>query len=295
MVVRNPRKNIEQYQPLQIACFVAMMMVEQKRRMEAERRYIPDNAPDDGKMHIRYNILGPHSLEINGRRISEHDLERPNRRGWIILLYLVLRRGLVETSVLQAEQWPDEEDAAFRRNTKQAMFRLHSDLAVYHDVKVIDAGTGFLKIADGVRIRTDADEMEELYYRAKATADEEKKLELLKEAFALYKGRVFETGESEMGTWMLEYMTRYSDIFINITKELLTILGHRRDDYGVVEYGSKALRIEPGIQDVYYWLVQSANHIGNTTAREKYLEAAKEALAEEEYERLVNVLNLPHE
>ena len=295
MVVRNPRRNIEHYQPLQIACFVAMMMVEQKRRLEAERRYLPDDMPDDGKMHIRYNILGPHSLEINGRRISEHDLERPNRRGWIILLYLVLRRGPVETSVMQAEQWPDEEDAAFRRNTKQAMFRLHTDLAVYHDVKVIDGGTGFLKISDEVRITTDAEEMEELYYRAKSTADEDVKVDLLKKAFALYKGRVFEAGEAEMGTWMLEYMTRYSDVFINITKELLTILGHRRDDHCIVEYGSRALRIEPGIQDIYYWLVQSANHIGNTAARDKYLEAAKEALTEEEYERLFSVLNLQHE
>ena len=44
------------------------------------------------------------------------------------------------------------------------------------------AGTGFLKISDGVRITTDAEEMEELYYRAKSSADEEMKMELLKKA-----------------------------------------------------------------------------------------------------------------
>lgn len=90
-------------------------------------------------------------------------------------------------------------------------------------------------------------------------------------------------------------MTRYSDIFINITKELLAILGERKDDHCIVEYGSKALRIEPGIQDAYYWLVQSSNHIGNTSAREKYLETAKEVLTEEEYENLIHMLNPDHD
>lgn len=134
-----------------------------------------------------------------------------------------------------------------------------------------------------------------IYYRAKSIADEDGKMEFLKKAFSLYRGRVFEAGEGAMGTWLLEYMTRYSDIFINITKELLAILGKRKDDHCIVEYGSKALRIEPGIQDAYYWLVQSANHTGNTAAREKYLETAKEALTEEEYEHLIDALGQDHD
>lgn len=295
MVVRNPKRNIEHYQPLQIACFVAMMMVEQRRRLEAERRYSTADDLDDGKTHIRYNILGQHSLEINGRHIREHDLEHPNRRGWIILLYMVLHDGPVDLSVLATEQWPDEPDTAFRRNTKQATFRLHSDLAVYHDVKVIDAKTGILCLSDDVRITTDAEEMERLYYHAITIADEEEKIEALKRTFALYRGRVFEDGEGDIGTWMIEHMTHYSQIFISITRELLTMLGHKRDDHCVLEYGAKAIRIEPGIQDAYYWMVQAANHIGNIAARDKCLNAAQEALTEEEYEKLMQLLNIQHQ
>ena len=58
MVVRNPIRNISQPEPLQLACFVAMMMVLQKRRLEAEHRYISEDTPDDGRLRIRYNILG---------------------------------------------------------------------------------------------------------------------------------------------------------------------------------------------------------------------------------------------
>jgi Txe/YoeB family toxin of Txe-Axe toxin-antitoxin module len=46
MVVRNPVRNISQPEPLQLACFVAMMMVLQKRRIEAEHRYISDDTQE---------------------------------------------------------------------------------------------------------------------------------------------------------------------------------------------------------------------------------------------------------
>jgi len=107
MVIRNPVKNIGQHEPLQLACFVAMMMVNQKRRQDAERRYLIDDFPDDGKLRIRYNILGQHSLEINGRKIHEQDLTHPNRRGWVILLYLVLHRKAVDQLGMAADILPD--------------------------------------------------------------------------------------------------------------------------------------------------------------------------------------------
>lgn len=103
MVVRNPIQNISQPEPLQLACFVAMMMVLQKRRLDAERRYISDDTMEDGKLKIRYNILGQHSMDINGRRIREQDLAHPNRRGWVILLYLILHKAPVDQLSMAAE------------------------------------------------------------------------------------------------------------------------------------------------------------------------------------------------
>ena len=116
MVVRNPIRNISQPEPLQLACFVAMMMVLQKRRLEAEHRYISNDAPDDGRLRIRYNILGQHSMEINGRRIREQDLAHPNRRGWVILLYLILHKAPVDQLSMAAELWPDESEKSARAN-----------------------------------------------------------------------------------------------------------------------------------------------------------------------------------
>ena len=134
--------------------------------------------------------------------------------------------------------------------------------------------------------------MESWYYRALSAKDTDEKILLLKEAFALYRGRVFEAGEAEMGTWYIEHMTHYSQIFINITCELLSTLGHRRDYFCIVEYGARAIRIEPGIQDAYYWMVIAANHTGNTAVRDKCMETANDALTDEEFEKLSQLLRL---
>ena len=32
------------------------------------------------------------------------------------------------------------------------------------------------------------------------------------------------------------------------------MLGHSRDYHRVIEYASRALSLEPGIQDAYYWI-----------------------------------------
>ena len=182
MVVRNPVRNIFQPEPLQLACFVAMMMVLQKRRLEAERRYISDDTQEDGRLKIRYNILGQHSMDINGRRIREQDLAHPNRRGWVILLYLILHKTPVDQLSMAAELWPDEPEKSARANIRQAIYRLHSDLAVYHDAKVIDVKSGMLELLDDVHIVTDAEEMESLYLKAKSTANTDEKAETLKKA-----------------------------------------------------------------------------------------------------------------
>lgn len=292
MVVRNPIRNISQPEPLQLACFVAMMMVLQKRRLEAERRYISDDTPEDGRLKIRYNILGQHSMEINGRRIREQDLAHPNRRGWVILLYLILHKTSVDQLNMAADLWPDESEKSARANIRQAIYRLHNDLAVYHDAKVIDVRSGMLELLDDVHIVTDAEEMESLYLKAKSTANSDEKAEMLKKAFELYQGRLFELGELDMGSWLIPYTTHYNQVFIDIARELLTMLGHSKDYHRVIEYASRALTLEPGIQDAYYWISIAAEATGNSIMKERYDQMARDELAEEEYQKVQNLLGL---
>ena len=146
-------------------------------------------------------------------------------------------------------------------------------------------------ISEDVHITTDADEMEKLYEQTKHMPDTKTKLDTLKKAFSLYRGRLFEAGEADMGSWMIPFTSAYNQIFVDITKELLSILGHQKDYHCLIDYGSKAIRLEPGLQDAYYWVIIAAENIGNSATRERCLATARQELTDEEYEKLTHLLN----
>ena len=291
MVIRNMNQYTDRPEPLQLACFVAMMMLEQIRRARIER-LTKMHDEDDGRFHIRYNILGPHNFVIDGKEVYEQDLPHPNRRAWIIMLYMVLHKRPVDQQKLIADNWPDEPESTAKNNIRQAIFRLHNDLAAYHDVKVIDTRSRMMDFSDEVRITTDADEMEELYNRAKNLSGDDDKIILLKKAFELYRGRVFIQGEGDIGTWLFTYTSHYNQIFVDITSDLLTALGHIRDYRCIMDYGPRALEIEPGILTAYYWIIIAADEMGNSVTREKFLQKASVELIEEENEKLMKLLSV---
>ena len=291
MVIRNMNQYTDRPEPLQLACFVAMMMLEQIRRTRMEK-LTKMHDEDDGRFHIRYNILGPHNFVIDGKEVYEQDLPHPNRRAWIIMLYMVLHKRPVDQQKLIADNWPDEPESTAKNNIRQAIFRLHNDLAAYHDVKVIDTRSRMMDFSDEVRITTDADEMEELYNRAKNLSGDDDKIILLKKAFELYRGRVFIQGEGDIGTWLFTYTSHYNQIFVDITSDLLTALGHIRDYRCIMDYGPRALEIEPGILTAYYWIIIAADEMGNSVTREKFLQKASVELIEEENEKLMKLLSV---
>ena len=289
LVIRNLNRYVEQPEPLRLACFVAMMMLKQIRskRLEEMNRGHEEN---DGKLHIRFNFLGPHHAVIKGREIYEQDLKHPNRRAWVALLYLILHQKPVDSYHLIAENWPDEDEETARGTLRQALFRLNNDLAAYNNTKMIILSGGMIDFSGQVKVTTDADEMEALYNKAIHMPDGEEKIEVLKKAFSLYRDRLFIQGEADCGTWLMTYTLQYNQIFVDITTELLKILGHQKDFRCIMEYAPAALEKEPGMQAAYFWTVKAADGMGNSIGRVKALEAAKEALMDEEYDKLLLLL-----
>ena len=149
-----------------------------------------------------------------------------------------------------------------------------------------------LELLDDGNIVNDAEEMEILYLKAKSTANTDEKAETLKKAFELYQGRLFELGELDMGSWVIPYTTHYNQVFIDITKDLLAMLGHSRDYHRVIEYASRALSLEPGIQDAYYWISIAAEATGNSMMKERYDQMARDELPEEEYQKVQHLLEI---
>lgn len=289
MVIRNLNRYSDRPEPLQLACFVAMMMLEQIRRnrLEEMTRWYEE---EDGKLHIRCNFLGPHNVTIKGRTIYEQDLKHPNRRAWVALLYLVLHQKPVEQYHLIAENWPDEDVETCRSTLRQALFRMNNDLAAYNDTKMIVLNNGMIDFSNQVKVTTDAEEMESLYEKSKHLPDGEEKADILKRAFSLYRDRLFVQGEGVCGNWLMSYSIYYNQLFVDITGALLSTLGHLKDYRRIMDYAPKALEKEPGMQTAYYWMVLAADGMGNSVAREKALAMAKEELSTEELSKLSRLL-----
>lgn len=147
-----------------------------------------------------------------------------------------------------------------------------------------------IDFSDQVRVTTDADEMETLFTKARSMPDTEDKLAILKKAFSLYRGRLLIQGEADIGTWLMGYTAHYNQVFVDITTELLRTLGHHKDFRCIMGYAPMALEKEPGMQEAYFWMVRASETMGNSVAKEKALEKAKEELEKEEYERLLLLL-----
>lgn len=67
-----------------------------------------------------------------------------------------------------------------------------------------------IDFSDQVKVTTDAEEMEALYEQALTMPEGADRLEILKKAFSLYRGRLFVQGEDEIGTWMMGYTAHYN-------------------------------------------------------------------------------------
>ena len=286
MVVKNLNRYFDHPELLQIACFVAMMMLRQKRRQETNQRIHEAEGCDDHRRLIRLNLLGSHSLEINGDRIDESNMEYPNRRGWTVLIYLALHTCPQDQNRMFQELWPDENLEHAKMNTRKAISRLHGDLAFYDDVKVIDMRNGMLKFTDDVHIVTDAAEMEELFQESKKTSEKESRIELLKKAYSLYRGRVFESGDAGTDIWLNLPTAHYSQIYIDITNDLLGLLYEEEEYHEVLRYGSGSLVNEPGNAEAYYWTILAAEKTGNETTIRSLCRAGREHLQDEEYEEV---------
>lgn len=283
MVVKNLNRYFDHPELLQIACFVAMMMLRQKRRQETRQRIQAAEGAGDDRQLIRLNLLGPHSLEINGDRIDETNLAHPNRRAWTVLAYLALHTRPQDQNKMFQELWPDEDPENAGVNTRKAISRLHNDLAFYDDIKVIDMRNGRLKFTDDVHIVTDAGEMETLFEEAKKTGDQEAKIEFLKEAYSLYRGRAFESGDAGSNVWLYLPATHYSQVYIDITNALLELLYREGEYHEALHYGSSSLGFEAGNAAAYYWTILAAEKTGNETTIRSLCRAGREHLQDEEY------------
>ena len=235
---------------------------------------------------VRINVLGQIEI-ITASGVIREDTIRQNRT-WKILIYLLSKERAVKAYEMVRDLWPDEPEEKCMINIRGAIYRFRQRTAgLTEEYLIISLPTGY-SINPKYHISTDAEQMEEAATQAKKIQDTEARAGILKTAFPLYRGSVFESSESE--PWNMMLKTRYSMLYVELVNTLLDALCRQGDERGIREYALMSLAIEPGNPTAYYHLISSIKRTGGSIQRN--LEMAKTHLTDEEYFSLYQSLSI---
>lgn len=288
LVIRNPKRYINQPGMLVFLAYVLHRAMAQKKTMDSAKMTIsPENIVSDTDVII--HLLG--NLEVYTSRgvIREADFKSPMICKMIAFLALH-PKSLTPTWKMVSLLWPEsEEDTDSQaKNIKHLLYRLRQTFSLISDYPLIESSTGGYRLNPELKIMTDLNLFDQYRSSIQDTASLAHKVELLKKAVELYEGHVFSSDNS--ADWVMPIATNYALIYVGVVNELLKILAESKDYSEVVQYAAKALEIEPGNMRAHYWRIFALYQSGATEMAAASLPMAKRSLTDEEYSELTTLL-----
>ena len=281
-VVKNANRFCEDTDFIRMACSLLMLIFDYEiPEMKSLLQPTFPVATND----IRINILGKIEILTTSGVIREDTISQ--NRTWKILVYLLSKKRAVKALEMVQELWPDEPGEKSMINIRGAIYRFRQRTAgLTEDYLIISQPNGYC-LNPKYHIQTDAEIFEDIIIRAREINAGEDKVELLKSAFSLYRGEVFESQESE--PWIMMLKTRYSMLYVDLVNMLLEELANQGEEEELREYAMKSIEIEPGNVTAYYHLISSIKRAGGPI--QTNLDMAKKHLTEEEYRTLIESLS----
>lgn len=283
LVTKNMNRFCDDFDFLRMACSLLMLIFDHE--LPETNSLLQRSSPVRDE-EVRINILGQIEI-ITASGIIKEDTIRQNRT-WKILVYLLSKERAVKAYEMVRELWPDEPEEKCMINIRGAIYRFRQKTAGLTDEYLIVSLPSGYCINPKYHISTDADQLEKAVVQSKRIHDFEARAEILKTAFPLYRGSVFESSESE--PWNMMLKARYSMLYVELVNILLDALYRQNDEKGIREYALKSLSIEPGNPTAYYHLISSIKRTGGSI--QMNLEMAKKHLTDEEYFNLCQSLSI---
>jgi len=245
--------------------------------------FTPEEAKDLKK--VRINLFGVPSVVYRGSAITANDYRAP--KGWKLLAYLALSEKPRAVYDIVNALWPDDQLMDPSENVRSTIYRIRDKVAHKVPGELIVNRGGYCLNPD-LMVTTDFREMENFWQQAQTESVLSVKIELLKKAFQLYTGELYEAFADE--EWLSHHATFYATQYINIVNLLLESLASEKDYPCILEFAGKSLLLATGNWETYYWLAVALIHNGATVEAKKKILNAKEALTDEDYRDLVTRL-----
>ncbi|MBP3882672.1 MAG: bacterial transcriptional activator domain-containing protein, partial [Lachnospiraceae bacterium] len=151
----------------------------------------------------------------------------------------------------------------------------------------VSEGTGY-GLNPQYNITTDADLFEKYWLQSQDMQSKADKIELLKKAFALYRGPLCETAAGS--TWLMQESYRYESMYSNVVNALLETLFEVRDYSCMRDYATKSFVTDPNNTYAHYWLIVALVRLRNKKLARAAVEKARDMLSEEDFGDLYRML-----
>jgi DNA-binding SARP family transcriptional activator len=287
IVVRNPKRNKLDSNMLRIMAYVAVSTVNESRMME--NFHMTERSPEIQKENDLYiNLFG--RMEVHSAKFDIDETRVNSPMGWHILAYLLLHptrnAGYGE---LAEKLWDEPPTQASANKVRGAIYRFRRNYeSLTQDYITISEGSGY-GLNQKYNITTDADLFEKYWLQSQDMTSKMDKIELLKKAFGLYRGRLCESCDG--ATWLLQEAYRYEAMYSNVVNALLSTLFEIRDYSCVRDYATKSFLIDPNNTYAHYWLVMALIKNRNKKLAREAVENAKGMLSEEDFADMITMLN----
>lgn len=207
---------------------------------------------------LRITMLGKFSIQKDSQQID--DSSNRMRKVWLLLAYLIYSRTnrVTQDHLLQLLQSSREESAADPTGRIKAMlYRARTLLDQLSD------GTGheLLLFKNGcyawnpdIPITVDAEEFERLCSDADRQTQEDTRLDLLRQALALYAGDFLPKLSSE--PWVIPISAYYHQMYLSAVHRTLELLEQRSLWSEASQLCLRALSVEPYSETLYQHLMR---------------------------------------
>lgn len=288
LVVRNPKRFGHDSRMMSVLAYVVLNAINQHAYMESAKMVLtPDSIQSDKDIII--NFFGNMEIMTSKGILREQDFKSPKSSR--VITYLMLHRKAAHTPMEIAEAlWPDDtyDPDAIGSNIRGFIYRFRQTFSLVSDHQLIQSTPNGYRINPDLRIMTDLQQFDKLWDAAQKPIDREHKVEMLKQAYMLYKGHIFENACDE--PWIVSLVNRHSLRYVGIVNELLAELAAIKDYPCLQAYAAHSLELVPGNMRAYYWQIFSMYQMGAVEMAKSEISRAENDLTGDEYAMLVRLL-----
>jgi DNA-binding SARP family transcriptional activator len=288
IAVRNPQRYIHQTSMLKLLAYVLLAAYNDKRMADSlSMAFSPENIKSSHDVFI--SLFGELKIHTSHGVLPESDLKSPKISRLLTFMLLSNKKALSSLEIVQ-EIWPEELEDKDEpgKKIKQLVYRLRQAFSIISDEQLILSTPSGYQFNPDLNITTDFQMFDELCIAAAKATSTINKVGLLEKAASLYQGKLLSAADGEH--WLVHYANRYHLAFMSTVNELLKQLMDFHAYDLLHQDAALALTIAPENTKAYYWLICSyrKQHMDELASGE--LAAAKQKLPEDEYQKLLNLL-----